>query len=60
MKKILLTLLAVAASALCCTVLAQDSAHGWVKNENNPVFGGPETGTMFDANVTHEGLNITR
>ena len=55
MKKILLTLLAVAASALCCTVLAQDSAHGWVKNENNPVFGGPKTGTMFDANVITEG-----
>lgn len=55
MKKILLTFLVVAASALCCTALAQDSSHGWVKNENNPVFGGPKTGTMFDANVITEG-----
>ena len=60
MKKILLTFLAAAASALCYTALAQDSAHGWVKNENNPVFGGPKTGTMFDANVITEGLDITK
>lgn len=52
--------LAVAASAFCYTALAQDSAHGWVKNGNNPVFGAPEIGTMFDAHVTHEGLDITR
>ena len=47
--------LTVAASAFSYTALAQDSTHGWVKNGNNPVFGGPETGTMFDANVITEG-----
>lgn len=44
MNRILLTFLAVAASALCYAAMAQDSAHGWVKNENNPIVV-PEEGS---------------
>ena len=52
--KNVLTVAFVAASLLCCGALhAQE--HGWVKYEGNPVFGGPEIGTMFDANVIPQG-----
>ena len=53
MKKIIATVL-VAASVLCGGA-AHAQEHGWVKYEGNPVFGGPETGTMFDANVITQG-----
>ena len=50
-----LRVLFMMAMLICCQLYAQEKAHGWVKYEGNPVFGGPETGTMFDANVITQG-----
>lgn len=55
MKKRLFMFFAAVAISFGGTVCAQDNGHGWVKYEGNPVFGGPEIGTMFDANVIPQG-----
>lgn len=57
MKKVLFLLLTVLTMASCGKDSAKTvSAHGgWVKYEGNPVLGGPELGTCFDANVIAEG-----
>ena len=57
MKKSLFLLLTVLAMAPVGKGVARNvSAHGgWVKYEGNPVLGGPELGTCFDANVIAEG-----
>jgi predicted GH43/DUF377 family glycosyl hydrolase len=55
MKTRISILLAVVAALASGVLSAQENEHGWVKYEGNPVFGGPETGTMFDAQVTTHG-----
>nr|MCR5433215.1 hypothetical protein [Bacteroidaceae bacterium] len=57
MKNYLFFLLAVLALTSCEKGVAQTSVEhgGWVKYEGNPVLGGPELGTCFDANVIPDG-----
>ena len=51
----LITIFFAAAMLVCGSLCAQENGHEWVKYEGNPVFGGPEIGTMFDANVIPQG-----
>ncbi len=54
MKK--LVVLLVAFVWLVVPIYAQSTeGNGWVKYDGNPVFGGPEIGTCFDANVITNG-----
>ncbi|MBQ7182193.1 MAG: hypothetical protein IJR87_13005 [Bacteroidaceae bacterium] len=52
---VLLLMLALSQTFCEARVKSYPVHGGWVKYEGNPVLGGPELGTCFDANVIREG-----